>query len=201
MTSADTYAGVPRRVGGRLRRLRRHLADLRPERATANRVPRDRLAPLRHELAALGSRSSILAPIRIEGAAGVAISDDVLVYENAGIAVDASGGARLSIGRGTVLGRAVDIACAAAVDIGEDVVAADNVSITDTWGAPGPPTGSPVLAPQRVVIGARVRLGTSSIVGPGVTIGHDAVVLAGAVVLDDVAPGAVVVGNPAQVLS
>ena len=42
------------------------------------------------------------------------------------------------------------------------------------------------------------RVGAGAILCPGVEVGEEAFVGAGAVVLDDVAPGAVVVGNPAR---
>jgi len=54
------------------------------------------------------------------------------------------------------------------------------------------PTHRPILVEEDVFIGARVT------VLPGVTIGRGATVGAGAVVTKSVAPGAVVVGNPAK---
>lgn len=49
-----------------------------------------------------------------------------------------------------------------------------------------------------VVIGDRVWLGHRVVVEPGVTIGDDAVVSAGSVVMGDVPPGMIAVGNPAR---
>jgi acetyltransferase-like isoleucine patch superfamily enzyme len=43
-----------------------------------------------------------------------------------------------------------------------------------------------------------VFIGVNAIILPGVTIGHSAIVAAGAVVTRDVAPGAIVGGNPAK---
>lgn len=51
-----------------------------------------------------------------------------------------------------------------------------------------------------VQIGARAWLCTGCIINPGITIGDDAVVMAGAVVTKDVEPGAVVGGVPAKFL-
>ncbi len=56
------------------------------------------------------------------------------------------------------------------------------------------PESQPVLIGDNVWIGARV------IILPGITIGNDAVVGAGAVVTRDVPPRTVVAGNPARVL-
>jgi len=51
-----------------------------------------------------------------------------------------------------------------------------------------------------VLVGRRAKLGANVTVLPGVTIGEDALVGAGAVVTDDVPAGAVVAGNPARTL-
>jgi maltose O-acetyltransferase len=51
-----------------------------------------------------------------------------------------------------------------------------------------------------VTIGRRAFVGARVIVLPGVTIGDDAIVGAGSVVRRNVAPGAVVAGNPARVI-
>ena len=51
---------------------------------------------------------------------------------------------------------------------------------------------------QQTVVEARASLGSGSIVLGGVRIGAGALVGAGAVVTRDVAPGAIVVGNPAR---
>lgn len=50
------------------------------------------------------------------------------------------------------------------------------------------------------VLGHDVWLGLEAIVMPGITIGHGAIVAAGAVVTEDVAPYAIVGGNPARVI-
>ncbi len=52
--------------------------------------------------------------------------------------------------------------------------------------------------PAPIVIGKNVWIGSGSIVLPGITIGENAVVAAGAVVTRDVEPGAVVAGVPAR---
>ncbi|WP_375464290.1 sugar O-acetyltransferase [uncultured Methylobacterium sp.] len=52
-----------------------------------------------------------------------------------------------------------------------------------------------------IAIGANVWIGGAALILPGVTVGDDAIVGAGAVVTQDVAPGATVVGNPARPVS
>jgi sugar O-acyltransferase (sialic acid O-acetyltransferase NeuD family) len=56
-----------------------------------------------------------------------------------------------------------------------------------------------VLAGQ-VTVGRGAFLGAGAVCAPRVTVGANAIVGAGAVVVGDVPPGAVVVGNPAQLL-
>jgi UDP-3-O-[3-hydroxymyristoyl] glucosamine N-acyltransferase len=51
-----------------------------------------------------------------------------------------------------------------------------------------------------VVLEDRVFVGLNAIIKPKVKVGHDAVIGMGAVVLDDVSPGTIVVGNPAKFL-
>jgi maltose O-acetyltransferase len=51
-----------------------------------------------------------------------------------------------------------------------------------------------------VVIGHDVWIGTRAVILPGVTIGHGAIIGAGAVVTKPVPPWSVVAGNPAQII-
>ena len=51
-----------------------------------------------------------------------------------------------------------------------------------------------------VTIGRNVWIGALAVILPGVTMGDDAIVGAGAIVTRDVAPGTTVVGNPARPL-
>ncbi|MEM1073217.1 MAG: sugar O-acetyltransferase [Pseudomonadota bacterium] len=53
---------------------------------------------------------------------------------------------------------------------------------------------------QPIEIGRNVWIGGGSIILPGVSVGNDAIVGAGAVVTRDVAPGITVAGNPARPL-
>lgn len=52
----------------------------------------------------------------------------------------------------------------------------------------------------RTDVGRRAALGSGAVIMGGIRIGDDALVGAGAVVVDDVAPGEIVAGNPARVL-
>ena len=88
----------------------------------------------------------------------------------------------------------------APVRIGDDVQIGPNVQLLTAWHpvAPGPRRDKWEAA-SPITIGDNVWLGGGVIVLPGVTIGADAVVGAGAVVTRDLPAGVVAVGNPARV--
>lgn len=104
-------------------------------------------------------------------------------------------GARVFANFGLV---ALDVA---PITIGDDVQIGPNVQLL----TPTHPI-DPVLRRERweaaepISIGANVWIGGGAIVLPGVTIGEDSVVGAGAVVSRDVPAGVVVVGSPARVV-
>ncbi len=54
---------------------------------------------------------------------------------------------------------------------------------------------------ERTLVKRRAAIGTGAIILPGLTIGIEAIVGAGAVVTDDVPDGATVVGNPARLVT
>lgn len=104
-------------------------------------------------------------------------------------------GARSFVNYGLV---ALDVA---PITIGEDVRIGPNVQLL-------PPTHPLEAAPRKqgweggrpIVIEDNAWIGGGAIVLPGVTIGRDSVVGAGAVVTRDVPDGALVVGNPARIV-
>jgi maltose O-acetyltransferase len=104
-------------------------------------------------------------------------------------------GARVFANYGLV---ALDVA---PITIGDDVQIGPNVQLL-TPTHPLDPDLRRVKweAAEPITIGANVWLGGGAIILPGVTIGEDAVVGAGAVVTRDVPPRTVVVGNPARAI-
>ena len=89
----------------------------------------------------------------------------------------------------------------AIVTIGDDVQLGPNVQLlTATHPLEPGPRRAKWEAAEPIVIGDNVWLGGGVIVCPGVTIGADTVVGAGAVVVRDLPAGVVAVGSPARVL-
>lgn len=89
----------------------------------------------------------------------------------------------------------------APITIGDDVQIGPNVQLlTPTHPVEAEPRRQKWEAAQPIVIGDNVWLGGGAIVLPGVTIGANTVVGAGAVVSRDLPPDVVAVGNPARVV-
>ena len=128
----------------------------------------------------------------------------VSLGDDTGIAVVGRSGAdpaTLWIGAGTYLQPRVHLNCRSAVRIGEDCSISWDVEILDsdfhhvlTDEGPSPAERAPI------VIEDRVWVGTRAVILKGVTIGHDSIVGAGAVVTRPVPPYSLCVGNPARVV-
>lgn len=89
----------------------------------------------------------------------------------------------------------------ASITIGDDVLMGPNVQLlTPTHPISPGPRRAKWEAAKPIVIEVNVWLGGGAIVCPGVTIGENSIVAAGAVVVKDVPPNVIVGGNPAKVL-
>lgn len=84
------------------------------------------------------------------------------------------------------------------VTVEDDVFIGPNVTFSDD----PHPMGCPRYKECRggATVRRLARIGANATILPGVVIGEDSLVGAGAVVVDDVPPGTVVVGNPARVI-
>jgi acetyltransferase-like isoleucine patch superfamily enzyme len=139
--------------------------------------------------------------------AGAVLGDGCVVGDQAHVRE------RVSIGAGSVVGRGASVEND--VRIGERVRLQTNANITawsvvedDVFVAPGVITANdPTAGRRRGVVELRgptlrraCRIGAGAVLLPGVEVGEEAFVAAGAVVTKDVPPRAVVMGVPAQVV-
>jgi lipopolysaccharide O-acetyltransferase len=121
-----------------------------------------------------------------------------------------TGGIVLHIGARVEINDYVHIAAIGSVRIGDDVLIASRVFISDHnhggFDDDSPSNGPdvpPSMRPLRwspVSIGERVWIGENVCILPGVTIGPGAVIGAGSVVTRDVPGNAIAAGNPARVI-
>lgn len=108
-----------------------------------------------------------------------------------------------NFGRNTIFGKNVFInhACSfldiGGITIEDDVMIGPRVNITSE-NHPLDPADRKALIPKPVIIKRNAWIGAGATILPGVTIGENAVVAAGAVVSRDVPANAVVVGIPAR---
>ena len=110
-------------------------------------------------------------------------------------------GSHIRVGARTFINFGLMALDVAAVTIGEDVLMGPNVQLLTPTHPLDPDTRRDKWeAALPITIGDNVWIGGMAVICPGVTVGADAVVGAGAVVTKDVSPGMVVVGNPARVV-
>jgi acetyltransferase-like isoleucine patch superfamily enzyme len=118
------------------------------------------------------------------------VGDDVSIGTNAVLEFGNRLGSRVRIHSGCFL---------ELVTIEDDVFVGPNVVFTDD--------PHPMNCPRYqeckggAIVRRLARIGANSTILPGVTIGEGALIGAGSVVVHDVPPGAVVVGNPARVIN
>ncbi|MDB5059869.1 MAG: lacA 2 [Chloroflexi bacterium] len=148
----------------------------------------------------VGRYTQLLGRVRIFNKGTIIIGSHVRIHSTVvPIELAAMPGAVLEIGDNTFVNYGVSISCHQSVLIGRDCLLGSYVNIMDnTWHDVLERQQLPASKP--VVLQDNVWLGNRVIVLPGVTIGHDAVVGAGAVVSRDIPPRSVAVGVPAQVI-
>jgi maltose O-acetyltransferase len=145
--------------------------------ATAPEALDERLALLAELLGSMGERVWIEAPFFCDYGSNISLADGVFLNFNC-VVLDC---AAVEIGAATLIGPAVQL-CTATHPI-------------DPREREG---GLEYALP--ISIGKNVWIGAAAIVGPGVTIGDDSVIGAGAVVLRDVPARVLAAGNPCRVL-
>lgn len=142
------------------------------------------------------------AAVVLAGAAlgpGVVIGDQVFVRERSAIGRDSLVGRGCSIENDVVIGARARIQTGSYItafsSLEDDVFVAPGVITTNDVTAGRRPAGEPLRGPR---LRRACRIGAAAVLLPGVEVGEEAFVGAGAVVTSDVAPRTLVVGSPAR---
>lgn len=176
-----------------------NVAQLLVEKGAGLRYRRAQLrAPiLRRAFGGLGAGCVIMAPLYLRGVHRIHLGDGVLVRDGAWLATE-NEVSSLRIGDDTYIGHRAHLHSIDPVVIGRGCVFADNVMVSTT--DHDRRDRHQVHGTGPITIGDDVFLGQNVVVLGGVSIGDGATVAAGAVVISDVAAGAVVGGVPAREL-
>ena len=108
-------------------------------------------------------------------------------------------GKNIKIGKGVFINHCCSMLDLGGINIEDDVMIAPNVSITSE-GHPLNPKDRTSLVCQPVLIKKGAWLGANVTILPGVTVGENAIVAAGAVVSKDVPDNVIVGGIPAKII-
>lgn len=153
----------------------------------------------------LGSKAFMQGPRRIDGASGMAIGDATFVQRGSWLYCQGIDGvaAQLTIGAGCAFGYNNHIVAVRDVTIGNSVLTANNVYISDSSHGyediTRPIMSQPVQFKQSVSIGDGTWLGENVSV-LGARVGRNCVIGANAVVTRDIPDYCVAVGIPARVI-
>lgn len=110
-------------------------------------------------------------------------------------------GSNISIGEGTFINFNLTALDVAPIKIGADCQIGPNVQLlTPTHPLDPEERRSKIESAQPIILGDNVWLGGGVVILPGVSIGHNSVIGAGAVVTRDIPAGVVAAGNPARVI-
>jgi acetyltransferase-like isoleucine patch superfamily enzyme len=138
--------------------------------------------------------------IFVQNGGSIRIGDRVQLHSHYAHSVLATfPGGLLEIGDRTVLNYGVDICATKLVKIGMDCLIGTHVIILDS-DFHEVADHARLPEPRPVTIGDRVWIGNRATILPGVTIGDEAVVGAGSVVMSDVPARSLAMGNPARVI-
>ena len=157
--------------------------------------------------ASFGARSTIELPVRLVGEARISIGDDVFVGAGCWLQAIADGAGTIGevvIGDGTNIAGGCVVSAARMIRVGERVLIARNVYISDHAHAFGDPNRAILAQGISQIGGVEIAdgawIGQNVVVCPGVRIGRGAVVGANAVVRQDVPDYTVAAGVPARLI-
>jgi acetyltransferase-like isoleucine patch superfamily enzyme len=142
----------------------------------------------------------------IQGKGDLIVGDDVLIDGKCNITFASTISERpsLRIGDRTVIGHGSALVVARSITIGADCLIAGGCWMFDSPGHPSDPEERRAHkrpAPEDVrpvVVEDNVWIGSDAVITPGVRVGEGSIVAAKSVVLNDVPPFTVVMGNPAR---
>jgi acetyltransferase-like isoleucine patch superfamily enzyme len=109
-------------------------------------------------------------------------------------------GLNITIGRAVFIGYDCAFTGHAAINIADQVMIAHKVNLVTAGHPVEPDKRRAYITCQPIIIDTNVWIGAAATILPGVHIGADAVVAAGAVVTHDVPPATLVAGVPATVI-
>lgn len=160
---------------------------------------------LRHRLLKLGSRVTIKRPVRIDGSKNIQIGSGTFIQRGGWLYTESDSEAttKLKIGENCVLGYNNHIASVGSVIIGDNVLTANNVFISDNTHSYSD-ICQPILE-QKIVFCGSVEIGDGSWLGENVcilsaSVGRNSVIGANSVVTRDIPDFCVAVGAPAQII-
>jgi len=108
-------------------------------------------------------------------------------------------GLNISLGKNVFINHGCSMLDLGGIEIKDDVMIGPMVSISSET-HPIAPDNRKVLVPKKVIIEKNVWIGASATILPGVTIGENSIVAAGAVVHKDIPPNTLVAGVPAKII-
>ena len=163
-----------------------------------SKASRDELPPLVvGEGATIGAGAVVVAGAAV--GAHVTIGDQAHVRERAAIGAETTIGRGSAVDNDVVIGARVRVQTncylAAMASIEDDVFVAPGVTLTNERTAGRRPEGGPLTGPK---LRRGCRIGGGAVLLPGVDVGEEAFVAAGAVVTRDVAAHSLVMGVPAR---
>lgn len=109
-------------------------------------------------------------------------------------------GLHLRIGRNVFVNQGCWLDDIGGIELGDDVMLGPGVRLVSSGHPLDPARRRRQVTVAPIVVGRNVWIGAGATVLPGVTIGDDAVVAAGAVVTADVPPAVLVAGVPARIV-
>jgi acetyltransferase-like isoleucine patch superfamily enzyme len=159
----------------------------------------------RRAFRSMGRNARIVSPFRVDGAANIELGANAFLQRGAWLYCVGVDDTRpsLRIGRGCVFGYNNHVTAIADMEIGDEVLTANNVYISDN--VHGYENIATPIMHQPVRFKGRVRIGGGTWIGEnaciiGASVGRNCVVSANAVVTHDVPDYCVVAGIPARII-